>query len=225
MKKIKLMIAAAVLLVGFSACNTAGDEAKKDVEVLNTYVDSIYELTPVYTPENWAVIDNGYQERYILVEKNAASLDKTEKARADASEAKYAALKAKYELNIKESEAAALALSTPDFRVVLRDRLFGEGKVGNDMQFLYVTGANLLSVYQNFVDVVDHNKNEFSREDWDEIKVLYEALGTRKNVVEPDLSSSDNRKIAGLKIKFASIKGTHRGGSKAKENREAKEQQ
>jgi hypothetical protein len=40
---------------------------------------------------------------------------------------------------------------------------------------------------------------EYTREDWDEIKVLYEALDTRKNTVEKDLASSDNMKIAGKK--------------------------
>ena len=69
-----------------------------------------------------------------------------------------------------------------------------------------------------------HNKDNYTREDWDEIKVLYEALDTRKNAVEKDLSGSDNLKIAGLKVRFASIKATHRGGTKGAENEAAKQQ-
>lgn len=217
MTKIKLMIAAAVLSVGFTACKNDG--AQKDAEVLNMYVDSVNDLTPVYTTEYWTAIDNGYQEKAMQADKTAAALNEEEKAKADASKAKYEALKAKYELNIKEAEAAA---AVPDFRTVLRDRLFGEGKVGNDMQFLYVTGDNIRGVYQNFVDVVADNKNTFSREDWDEINVLYEALDNRKNVVEKDLATNDNMKIAGLKIRYASIAATQRGGTKVKENKEAK---
>ena len=220
MIKTKLVIAATIVSIGFIACNTAGDSAKKDAEVLNTYVDSVNNLTPVYTTAYWIGIDNGYQERVLLVEKNAAALSEEEKAKLDASKAKYEALKVNYELKIKESEAAAMA---PNFRLVLRDRLFGAGKVGDDMQFSFVTADNILGVYQNFVDVVADNKKEFSREDWDEIKVLYEALDTRKNVVEPNLASKDNNKIAGLKIRFSSIKATNRGGTKATENKEAKQ--
>ena len=220
MIKTKLVIAATIVSIGFIACNSAGESAKKDAEVLNTYVDSVNNLTPVYTTTYWIGIDNGYQERALLVEKNAAALSEEEKAKVEASKAKYEALKVSYELNIKESEAAAI---TPNFRLVLRDRLFGAGKVGDDMQFSFVTADNILGVYQNFVDVVADNKKEFSREDWDEIKVLYEALDTRKNVVEPNLASKDNNKIAGLKIRFSSIKATNRGGSKAKENKEAKQ--
>ena len=90
------------------------------------------------------------------------------------------------------------------------------------MKFEFVTGANILGVYKNFVDVVADNKKLYSREDWDEINVLYEALDSRKNAVEKDLASSDNLKIAGLKIRFASIAATHRGGTKVKENAESK---
>ncbi len=71
--------------------------------------------------------------------------------------------------------------------------------------------------------MVADNKSTYSREDWDEINVLYEALDTRKNAVEKDLKSADNMKIAGLKIRFASIAATHRGGTKVKENAEAKQ--
>lgn len=219
MTKTKLLIAAAIVSIGFTACKNDSD-AKKDAEVLTVYVDSVNDLTPVYTSEYWTVIDNGYQARVLQADKNAAALNEEEKAKADASKAKYEALKAKYELNIKEAEAAA---AVPNFRTVLRDRLFGQGKVGNDMQFLYVTGDNIRGVYQNFVDVVAENKKSFSREDWDEINVLYEALDTRKNVVEKDLATNDNMKIAGLKIRYASIAATHRGGTKVTENREAKQ--
>lgn len=113
--------------------------------------------------------------------------------------------------------------ATPDYRTSLRNKLFGEGKIGTDMKFDYVTGDNILSVYKNFVNTVADNKKLYTREDWDEINVLYEALDTRKNVVEKDLSSGDNLKIAGLKIRFASIMATHRGGTKVTENADAKQ--
>jgi hypothetical protein len=95
--------------------------------------------------------------------------------------------------------------------------------IGTDLQFGFVTASNLLSVFSNFVNTVSDNRNNYSREDWDEIKVLYEALDTRKNEVEKDLPKGDNFKIAKLKIKFSTIKATHRGGTKAVENKEAKQ--
>jgi hypothetical protein len=207
------------------ACNnSANDQAKQDAVVLTQYVDSVSNLTPVYTQENWTMIDNAYQERAMKAESKLASLQADEKAKAEASKVKYAELKATYAAKIKEREAAATAkATTSDYRQILRNKLFGEGKIGSDMQFAFVNGKNILSVYQNFVDKVADNKNNYTREDWDEIKVLYEALDTRKNEVEKDLAGSDNMKIAGLKIRFASIIATHRGGAKVKENAASKE--
>jgi hypothetical protein len=227
MTKTKLLVAAAIVSVGFTACNNENKEAKQDAAILNMYVDSVENTTQVYTVANWTAINDGYQERATKAEKNIAALSAEEKAKADASKAKYEALKAKYELAIKEQEMKAAmqpANTAPNFRRVLRDRLFGEGKIGDDMQFAFVNAANILGIYKNFVDVVADNKNTYSREDWDEINVLYEALDTRKNVVEKEgLKGSDNLKIAGLKIRFASIAATHRGGTKVKENAEAKQ--
>ena len=229
MTKTKLLIAATILSVGFTACNNENKEAKQSAETLNVYVDSIENATPVYTTENWTAINNGYQERAAIAEKNMAALNAEEKAKAEASKAKYEALKAKYELAIKEMELKAAMQSSnangaPNFRKVLRDRLFGEGKIGDDMQFAFVNAGNILSVYKNFVNVVDDNKGKYTREDWDEINVLYEALDNRKNAVEKDgLSGSDNLKIAGLKIRYAAINATHRGGTKVKENADAKQ--
>jgi hypothetical protein len=231
MIKTKLLMAAAIVSVAFTACNNENKEAKQDAEVLNMYVDSVENATPVYTAANWTAIDNGYQERAMKAEKNMAALSAEEKAKAETSKAKYEALKAKYELAIKEQEARIAiqsanenANAVPNFRKVLRDRLFGEGKIGDDMQFGFVNAGNILSVYKNFVNTVDDNKNKYTREDWDEINVLYEALDTRKNTVEKEgLDGSDNRKIALLKIRYAAINATHRGGTKVKENAEAKQ--
>jgi hypothetical protein len=227
MKKTNLLMSAAIAAMAFVACSSPNNQAKQDAEMLNSYVDSVENAAPVYTAENWTAIDNGYQERSLKAEKNLASLSAEEKAAEEASKTRYAALKTKYDVTIRENEATAkmnaATATAPNFRKVIRDRLFGEGKIGDDMQFSFVTGANILGIYQNFVDAVADNKKNYTREDWDEINVLYEGLDTRKNEVEKDLKSADNLKIAGLKIRFASIAATHRGGTKVKENNEAKQ--
>ncbi|MEO6722650.1 MAG: hypothetical protein ABIN67_19930 [Ferruginibacter sp.] len=224
MRTTYLMIKAAIVIAGFTACNnTAKDAAKQDAAVLTRYVDSVEGLHRVYTLENWTAIDNGYQERALMAEKSLATLEEADQAKAEASKKKYADLKAVYQAKLQEKEAAAkVVANTPDYRQVLRNRLFGEGKIGSDMKFGFVTAKNILSVYKNFVNTVSDNKDKYTREDWDEIKVLYEALDARKNTVEKDLASSDNIKIAGQKVRFASIRATHRGGTKVTENEEAK---
>ena len=214
------MMMAAIAVTGFTACNSGKETAKQDAENLITYVDSVESATPVYTVANWNEIEQGYQERVVKADQSMDKLEAEEKARAEETKARYAALKASYEVKIKEAEMKA---ATPDYRTILRNRLFGEGKIGADMKFEFVTAANIHDVYSQFVNTVAENKNSFSREDWDEIKVLYEALDTRKNAVEKDLATNDNLKIAKLKIKFAAIKSLNRGGTKIVENEKVKE--
>ena len=224
MKNLRLMLGAALLVTGFAACTNSNDSGKADVRILGEYVDSVAKVEPVYTQENWMTIDNGYQSRALSAEKNIAALSDEEKATAEASKAKYAKLKAKYETKLKEAETAAKhAAATPDYRLMLRNKLFGEGVVGSDMKFGFVTAKNIKDVYEKFVGTVADNKNNYTREDWDEIKTLYEGLDNRKNEVEKDLAGKDNMRIAGLKIKFASIKALKRTTEKVEENTKSKE--
>ena len=224
MKKNYLAISAFIVLSGLMACNNAtNDVAKQDAVSLSQYVDSVAALPPVYTQEYWTVIDNAYQVRAMKAEQTIATLEAADKARAEAAKEKYEALKADYTAKIKVLNDAALnPVVSTDYRTTLRSNLFGEGKIGKDMKFEFVTAANIHDVYKNFVDKVADNKNKYTREDWDEIKVLYEALDTRKNVVEKDLATRDNLKIATLKVRLTSIIATHRGGTKVKENSDSK---
>lgn len=220
MKTINFIMIATLVVTGFAACKNETTEAEQDAMSLTSYVDSVNNLTPVYTSAYWASLDNGYQIRLIRSDKTIATLNASDKEKLEESKARYAALRSSYIVKINENE---VAVTTPDYRQVLRNNLFGEGMIGSDLKFGFVTANNLLSVFRTFVNTVADNRNRYTREDWDEIKVLYEALDTRKNAVEKELPKGDNLKIAGLKIKFSTIKATHRGGTKAAENKEAKQ--
>jgi len=131
--------------------------------------------------------------------------------RYDLLESNYLALQSKHEADQSKFEQSSL-----------RNRLFGEGVVGKDLKFGFVNGSNVKSVYEKFVNGVSDNRNTYSREDWDEIKVLYEALDNRKNVIEPQIKTKDNLDIARLKIRFTAIKAWNRPGTKVDENQLAK---
>jgi hypothetical protein len=221
MKNINLVITASILILGFSACKPVETEADARANQLTMYVDSIQNLTPVYTVTYWAELEKGYQERVVELEGKMDRLNEEARVQLEASMAKYNDLKASYQENIRSAEAAIK--NATDYRTGLRNKLFGEGVIGSDMSFGFVTADNILDVYTRFVNNVQDNKDNYSREDWDEIKVLYEALDTRKNAVEKDVANGVNTKIAGLKIKFAAIKAMNRGGTKGEENREAKD--
>jgi hypothetical protein len=139
----------------------------------------------------------------------------------DATKTKYEALKAKVEA---QKLAVAATTAEPNMKQKMRNSLFGEGKIGDDMNFVWVNAANIHNVYQQFVSTVDVNKDKYSREDWDEVKMMYEALNSRKNEVENEgLSASDNKKIARLKVKFAPMYTLNRMGAKSGEMSNPKE--
>ena len=218
MKSKFLLLGASVLVLGLSSCkNEQEEQAQKTVDRYTTYVDSVSNVAAADVKADWAVVAERSEQQ--LAEAKAALANLKDKSAAEekvmAAETKFGEWKTKVE--------AEIAAANPDPKVVLRNSLFGEGKMGNDMQFAWVNKDNIHETYQNFIHTVENNKDKYSREDWDEIKVLYEALDTRKNVVEKEgLSTADNLKIAGVKVKFAPMLASNRAGEKAQENADAK---
>lgn len=223
MKNTKLVLGLAVMTIGFASCkDEKTEQAEKKIDSYVMYVDSLGNVAEADAEGNWKAIESSYDMRIVETEAAIADIkDNTaEQARIDASKAKYEALKIKMEAKKMAAEAAA----EPSSKQKIRNALFGAGKIGDDMNFSWVNAANIHNVYQQFVHTVENNKDKYSREDWDEVKAMYEALDSRKNTVEKEgLSAEDNRKISGLKIKFAPMYTLNRMGAKTEEMNEAKQ--
>lgn len=219
MKNRDLFLGLAIIVLGFSSCKDEKETvAKKSVDTYVVYVDSLEGIAVEDAEANWEAIDAEYQLRISNAEIALRDLkDKSDaEAKINARKAKYETLKAKI-----EAEQEPVAVSS---KQKMRNALFGDGKIGEDMNFNWVNKDNIHGVYQQFIHTVENNKDSYSREDWDEIKLLYEALDSRKNTVEKEgLSAEDNQKIAGLKVKFAPMYRLNRMGAKSDEMKEAKE--
>jgi hypothetical protein len=218
MKNIHLVSGIALLLLSFTSCKDEKQEkAQRTIDSYVTYVDSVKNVKADELKENWKTVESEYDRRAQEAELALADI----KDNSAATE-KINASKVKYE-EFRNEMTAAFAPPAPSPKQQLRNALFGEGKIGEDMSFSWVNAQNIHSVYQQFVHTVEDNKDRYSREDWDEIKLLYEALDSRKNTVEKEgLTAEDNRKIAGLKIKFAPMYKINRMGAKSEENAAAK---
>jgi len=217
MKKLKLTFAIVTALVAFSSCKDEKQEkAEKSLHAYSNYIDSLSNVEQQKASENWAVIENDYAKLKSEAEVSIANAtDKTKlQDSLDTASLRYEELKTNI-LDAKEKAA--------DTKTIKYKNLFGPNYVSDDMKFNWVNKDNILSVYDNFVNTVQKNKDSYSREDWDEIKMVYEALDSRKNTVEKEgLSSHDNNKIAGLKLKFAPMYTLNRMGAKSEENAAAK---
>ncbi len=221
MKSTKLFLGLAVLAVGFTSCKSETEtRAEKTVETYVTYVDSLGNVASADAKTNWQEIEASYNTRTAEAEMALADVKDRDAAqqRLDASRAKYEQMKAKVQAEIDAEKAAANSSNN------LRVTIFGDKMVGSDMSFAWVNKDNIHSVYQQLIHTVEKNKDAYSREDWDEIKLLYEALDTRKNTVENEgLSGEDNRAIAALKVKFGPMLAINRMGAKSDENADAKQ--
>lgn len=218
MRNIKIAAAVTLLVLGLTSCKDEKQEkAQKTIDSYVAYVDSVKNVSADNLKENWKNVEAEYDRKSQEAQSALADL----KDNSAATE-KINASKIKYE-EFKNEMTTVFAPPAPSPKQQLRDALFGAGKIGDDMNFSWVNAQNIHSVYQQFVHTVENNKDKYSREDWDEVKLMYEALDSRKNTVEKEgLTAEDNRKIAGLKIKFAPMYTVNRMGAKSEENKEAK---
>lgn len=216
LKNFTLVLVAAASLV---ACdNSKKEEAQKNVDAFSNYVDSVTVVSTENLNENWENVEQTYTEKKLQAQSYVETVgDKGEmKDKLDKADAKYAEFKAKFLID-------AEGLAAANNKMVFRNKFFKGQEIGDDMSFAWVNKDNILSVYDTFITTAIDNKDSYSREDWDEIKMMYEALDSRKNTVENEgLSSSDNMKIASLKVKFAPTYTINRTGAKSEENAEAK---
>ncbi|MFL9832158.1 DUF6565 domain-containing protein [Flavobacterium sp. ST-87] len=215
MKNLNKFLVLAAIAVFMSSCKDEKKEmADKKVDQFKSYVDSISNVAAEETSENWESIEAKYEQTKMEAEEALNNLENKAEKEADMDK-----IATKYE----EYKAEVVQKRNAMFRENLRSTLFTE-KISEDMSFAWVNKDNIADVYSHFVDTVDKNKDTYNREEWDEIKLLYEALDTRKNTVEKEgLSSKDNIKISGLKIKFATMYRINRATAKSDENAEAKE--
>lgn len=227
MKKFSLFAGAAIIALGFTSCKDENEKvAEKSFDSYEKYVDSVSNVSVDEAKTNWQAIEADYNARTAEAEAALANMKDQAAAqeRLEKSKAKYAELKAKLDAEAAKTATPDATATNPNRKQVLRDAYFGAGKIGEDMSFAWVNKDNIVDVYQNFYDTFDKNKDSYSREDFDEIKAMYEALDAHKNTVEKEgLTGENNRKIAAIKLKFAPKFKWERIGAKAEENQKAKE--
>ncbi|TRX16295.1 hypothetical protein [Flavobacterium franklandianum] len=220
MKTRNLYLGIILISLGFISCKDEKEvQAEKNVDNYVIYVDSIEKVAIEDAQNNWEGIDAVYQLRMNEAEANLANLKDSIKAQE-----RIIASKNKYEVIRTKMAVKTVVTPAVTSKQRLRNALFGEGKIGDDMSFAWVDAGNIHGVYQTFIHTAEDNKDSYTREDWDEIKLMYEALDSRKNTVEKEgLTKNDNRKIAALKFKFAPMIKVNRMGAKSEEMKDAKE--
>lgn len=220
MKTIKSILPIIISLIVLVSCTDEKQEsARTYVKDFETYVDSTTKEFKYETAASWEEIESNYERL-----KNDAKVSINDATNKEALESDLEKISRKwndFKTDIMK-EKEKIDNENPTFR--LSKSIFGEAYINDDMQFTWVNKNNILSVYENLINTVEKNKDAYSREDWDKIKLMYEALDTRKNTVENEgLSTEDNMQIAGLKLKFGPLYTINRITAKSEENQDAKQ--
>lgn len=193
-------------------------KVEKLTESYSKYLDSLTLEKSEEIVSKWNEIEKEFNNKTTALKNEINQLDDK-----DDFEKKFAAVGIRYEDFKKDILVKKAEIDAKNAQLTRNKELFGTQFIHDDMKFEWVNKDNILDVYDQFVTTVQKNKDTYSREDWDEIKLLYEALDSRKNTVEKQgLTSKDNMKIAGLKLKFAPMYTVNRMGAKSEENANAK---
>lgn len=225
MRKLKFMTVILFLIFAISACrNTESEQRYVSVDAYEAYVDSISNVGMRDLDNQWDDIESTIQDRRDKAEAEMQSISDDDEIKARYQQKIYAT-------SVRYDDFRDRVLSERERNqgntnnASLRKSLFENVTVGNDRNFDWVNKDNIHDVYDHFVTTVSNNKDDYTREEWDEIKMLYESLDSRKNTVENEgLSAEDNRKIAALKVKFAPMYQMNRLEAKNEENKESKNQ-
>jgi hypothetical protein len=219
MKNLKRTLGVLAIAVSLTACSDGKNkQAEKDVTMYVNYVDSVSNIQMDKAAVEWEKIQSDY-DRLKMNAENALT-GETENKDLRESIDNTTVIYEEYKIKVVTEKEK---IDKENAKEIMRKTLLGDGYDGTDITFNWVNKDNILNVYDNLVTTVEKNKEAYSREDWDEIKLIYEALDTRKNTVEKEgLSTADNLKIAVLKTKFAPMYTLNRIGTKSEENEEAK---
>lgn len=223
MKNLKLMIVFSLITLTIVSCrNTERERQYASVDAYKDYVDSITKLKLADVSAHWNEIEATAGKRKNEAEAKLRSISDDDKLKEKYQEKIYSATE-KYNDFRQNTLSEIKRLEAENATKNLRSTLFQNQTITNDRDFYWVNKDNIANVYDHFVTTVSNNKDSYSREEWHEIKMLYEALDNRKNTVENEgLTAADKRKIAGLKMKFAPMYQINKTEAKMKENKEHK---
>ncbi|MFL5728476.1 MAG: hypothetical protein ACJ75J_03220 [Cytophagaceae bacterium] len=200
MKKIILACIGATFI--FASCeNEAQRQSRNTLKDLTSFVDSVNKATPDYSMENWTAIETTYKEKEAKVSAMEGNLTESDKKELMDTRNKYLDYKSRFETE-KAKYDQKMAMEN---KQKIRDMIFGEGKA-TDLAFAWVNAANVVDVYKNFVSKVSDNKDSYSKQDWEEIKLIKDGLDKRRESLEKSLSNKQKLKIKELEAKFSAIK-------------------
>ncbi|MGV9004295.1 DUF6565 domain-containing protein [Flavobacterium sp.] len=202
MKTLKLALYFLPIFFLATSCETNEErEADRNVYEFSKYVDSVSTINTSDLKQNWENIEKTYTEKKLQAQSSVEAFGSRPKLNVKINQAnsKYKQFRKKFQIEVDK-------FVNSKRKITFANSFFEGDEMTDGMKFNWVNKANIASVYENFVDSVFKNKNNYSRQDWDEVNLIFDSLEKRKNILEEEgLAMSEELKIEQLKIKFSSL--------------------
>jgi len=199
MKSLLSIILIGISCVSFVAC-TEEKKADRAFDDFKDYISERRQNMDKYYDKEWTELDNEYNEKRSKAEEKLNDWSEETKAEFASLQSEWEAFREGYENERARRNAEKQTAS-------IMNNILPDG-INNDLS--NVTAANLLEVHTHFVNYVEVHKDEFTKEQWDKIQVLWKSLDEKKDLVEKDLKKGDNMKIAEQKLRYGTIKAVNR---------------
>ena len=147
--------------------------------------------------------ETAYNERWANVEKYSNDYDETRKAEIED-------LRNRYNTNWQTRRETYTSYGRAG---TMRAELLTVEDNAADLSAL--TPANIRAAYENFVKVVENNKENYTNADWQIVEQSWNDLDDRKNAIQDQLSAKDKYEIGKAKTKYIAMKAASKTGNTA----------
>lgn len=216
----KKLILLTIVAAGFIACNSNKGEVEAPNPMFNltSWLDSIDNLGDV-TVEQMSAIEAEYDAATAGID--ISTLDEAAKNEWEAISSRWETFKTNNATTAETIESVEGGANGHAKEIYTE--FLGDVKMADNNDYTFMTAENALTVYEGFSAKAKAHKEDYSSDDWNFVKAMYEKIDARKNEIEKDLKGADNMKIAKIKLALAPMFKLGKIGAKIDEKVEQKE--
>lgn len=201
-----LFMSATLFLLVFSSCS---DQAKlhrqEALDDMNAYVKVHKDSIDNYLDKSWDDLDQGFSQKKAVLDNDVDKMSAEMKESYNNTLRDWDSVKADYSDKVAEKKKMARVEK-------IRVPLYVKAAAANPkkLDFSDLGPGDMEAEYQNFVDVVKQNKEEYTTEDWTMVNKTWKELNKRKREIKDSIPMGDVKKILKLQIDYTAIKAVNR---------------
>lgn len=206
-----------LFLILLSACgDQANQRRQQSLDDMKAYVKSHKDSIDNYLDKSWDDLDQGFVQKKAALDNDVDKMNAEMKESYNSTLRDWDAVKADYTDKVAEKKKMAHVET-------VRTPLYIKAPTptaARKLDFSDLSATDMEPEYQNFVDVVKQNKDEYSSEDWTMVNKTWKQLNKRRREVKESIPVGDAKKILKLQIDYTAIKAVNRPLAESNEDME-----